>query len=222
MRGIAVFLVALTLLHATTITGSIYSSDTFETVNNTLVRFQGAGEYQVLARDGTYSIDLPQGVYNMTAIYFEGSSLKYFSAETLEVSAESQKFDIVLFDPDWFEGELPALDIDISQEKQPDYSLYIFAAVALAAVAAAAAFLLLRKKEPEKAGEMGAELGAEELEVLKILRENEGRIKQKELRAILNFSESKMSLILTELEAGGRIKRFKKGRENIIKLKKEM
>lgn len=54
--------------------------------------------------------------------------------------------------------------------------------------------------------------------VLSILKENEGRMIQKELREILNFSETKMSLVITELEVLGIVKRIKKGRENILKL----
>jgi len=59
----------------------------------------------------------------------------------------------------------------------------------------------------------------DELKILSILKENDGRMRQKDVREILNFSESKMSLIITELEVSGYIKRIKKGRTNILKLK---
>lgn len=62
------------------------------------------------------------------------------------------------------------------------------------------------------------ELDEDSKRVLKILQEQEGRMYQKELRQILNFSETKMSLLLTELETQGLIKRFKKGRDNLLKL----
>ncbi len=58
-------------------------------------------------------------------------------------------------------------------------------------------------------------------EVLKILKENEGRMYQKELREILNWSEAKMSITITELEVAGLLKRFKKGRDNMLKLLKD-
>ena len=38
------------------------------------------------------------------------------------------------------------------------------------------------------------------------MQDNEGRILQRELRQILNFSETKMSLIISEMEVLGLIK----------------
>lgn len=65
-----------------------------------------------------------------------------------------------------------------------------------------------------------AELDEEAREALKKIRENEGRITQKELRKQLPYSEAKASLIVSELEARGLVKKFKKGRGNIIVLQK--
>ncbi len=53
-----------------------------------------------------------------------------------------------------------------------------------------------------------------------ILEANEGRMLQRELREHLKFSETKMSLLLDELEFNKIVKRIKKGRGNIIKLLK--
>ena len=56
-------------------------------------------------------------------------------------------------------------------------------------------------------------------EVLGIIKNYGGRITQKELREKLSHSEAKVSLIVAELEHLGKIKKFKKGRGNIIVLK---
>ncbi len=80
---------------------------------------------------------------------------------------------------------------------------------------------------PEESGETG---GSEELEtvdaesaipsdlqeVLLIIREHEGRITQKDLRLRLNCSEAKASLMITDLEDRGLVKKVKKGRGNVI------
>ena len=56
--------------------------------------------------------------------------------------------------------------------------------------------------------------------VIEIIKKNDGRIHQKTLRKeMLDVSESKVSLILTELEHKGKIERIKKGRGKIIILK---
>ena len=55
--------------------------------------------------------------------------------------------------------------------------------------------------------------------VLQVMKEQGGRITQKELRKYFPLSEAKVSLLLTELEAKGKIEKIKKGRGNIILLK---
>ncbi|MBI2102232.1 hypothetical protein HYT55_00190 [Candidatus Woesearchaeota archaeon] len=58
-------------------------------------------------------------------------------------------------------------------------------------------------------------------EVLAIIRNHDGRITQKQLRnEMLHLSEAKISLILTELQHKGVVEKIKKGRGNVIVLKK--
>ncbi|MCC4770989.1 MarR family transcriptional regulator [Methanosarcina sp. DH2] len=53
-------------------------------------------------------------------------------------------------------------------------------------------------------------------EVLDVIRGHKGRITQKDLRGRLEYSEVKVSLLLSELEKRGLVKKFKNGRENIV------
>jgi uncharacterized membrane protein len=53
-------------------------------------------------------------------------------------------------------------------------------------------------------------------EVLDVIRGRKGRITQKDLRGRLEYSEVKVSLLLSELEKRGLIRKFKNGRENIV------
>ncbi|HDJ37944.1 MAG TPA: hypothetical protein ENF24_01975, partial [Methanosarcinales archaeon] len=76
-------------------------------------------------------------------------------------------------------------------------------------------------EEPVKRGELEPE-GAESAipsdlqEVLSIIRGRDGRIAQKDLRLRLNCSEAKASLMITDLEDRGLVKKVKKGRGNVI------
>ncbi|MEA1893863.1 MAG: hypothetical protein U9N36_01425 [Euryarchaeota archaeon] len=76
-------------------------------------------------------------------------------------------------------------------------------------------------EEPGDRGELEPE-GAESAipsdlqEVLLIIRERDGRIAQKDLRLRLNCSEAKASLMITDLEDRGLVKKVKKGRGNVI------
>lgn len=53
-------------------------------------------------------------------------------------------------------------------------------------------------------------------EIVNLIRGHKGRITQKDLRRRSEYSEVKVSLLLSELEKRGMIKKFKNGRENIL------
>ena len=74
------------------------------------------------------------------------------------------------------------------------------------------------EKEEETINEK-KELDKELKEVLEILKNYGGRLTQKELREKVTFGEAKTSLIVAELEELGKVKKFEKGRGNIIILK---
>jgi uncharacterized membrane protein len=72
--------------------------------------------------------------------------------------------------------------------------------------------------EPEELETMDAEsaIPSDLQEVLSIIRDRGGRITQKDLRLRLNCSEAKASLMITDLEDRGLVKKVKKGRGNVI------
>lgn len=58
-------------------------------------------------------------------------------------------------------------------------------------------------------------------EIVDIMKDNEGRITQKDLRKHIPLSEAKVSLMIAELESMGVVKKIKKGRGNILILKEK-
>jgi uncharacterized membrane protein len=56
-------------------------------------------------------------------------------------------------------------------------------------------------------------------EIIELLKRQGGRMTQKDLRARLNCSEAKVSLMITDLEDRGLVHKIKKGRGNIILLR---
>ena len=64
-------------------------------------------------------------------------------------------------------------------------------------------------------------LSEDQLEILDVIRSRRGKISQKDLRRRLEYSEVKVSLLLSELEKRGLIKKLKHGRENIVVLTDE-
>jgi uncharacterized membrane protein len=73
-------------------------------------------------------------------------------------------------------------------------------------------------KEVEKTTKQ-AEVSDLAKDVLDFIKKENGRTTQKDIRKHFPSSEAKISLIISELEDNGIVKRIKKGRGNIIVLK---
>ncbi len=75
------------------------------------------------------------------------------------------------------------------------------------------------KEEKPEEKEPDVEHSADLDTIVKIIKEEGGRITQKQIRKSVPLSEAKISLMISELEAKGKIQKIKKGRGNIIVLK---
>jgi len=84
----------------------------------------------------------------------------------------------------------------------------------------------LSEEEPNSLSSDGSEspdagLPDDLKEIIDIIRANGNRITQRELRKKSPYSESKVSLMLSDLEERGLVEKFKKGRGNIIRIPDE-
>ncbi len=174
------------------VSGDIYTSDLNE-LNKTFVKIEGEFSYQLVLDKGNYSVFLPEGDYKISASHFdENGNIALHVEEQVKVGTEDQKIDLVL---------KPVIHPAI-------YIGFIIAVIIIL-------FLLLQKKPIKQVKKQ--ELDDDAKKVMQTLVSFEGRSTQKELRQTLNFSDAKLSLIIAELEELGYIKKFKRGRGNIIK-----
>ena len=81
-------------------------------------------------------------------------------------------------------------------------------------------FILYKKTKKPKIENKVIEIEDDLQNMINIIKENEGRITQKDLRKKINASEAKISLMIADLESKGTIRKIKKGRGNIIILEK--
>lgn len=197
--------------------GEIYGPG-LEKLNRTVITIDGAFSYQLVTDKGNYSIFLPTGQYTISASSPDGA---LYASQQVTVGADDQQLDLALKPKDEL-GILPYL-------------------VAIAAIGIVAAVFLWAKaratpkpKPPDSKPAVATppahaepphfepvprpvELDEDAKSVLRALDSFEGRATQKELKETLRFSDAKLSLILTELEQTGRVKRFKRGRANVVR-----
>ncbi|MBS3139539.1 hypothetical protein J4479_00905 [Candidatus Woesearchaeota archaeon] len=223
---LALLILLLPLAQAATLQGSIYNSD-LELEQDVFLELSTTPAQKLLSKDGTYSFELPNGEYTLTA-------RKGFNDVTEQITiAAGGIFTLDLFLlPDLTEESELLEDtktelVEELTEKTPWWSWLITGILILILLLR---FMKFRKKYGSlrqfraKAQEESAktvENNPQYLEqALEIVRKHDGRIHQKTLRQeLLHLSEAKVSLIVAELEHKGLIEKFKKGRGNIIVLK---
>ena len=213
---------------AATLSGTAYTHE-LEVAKYSLLSIDTAPPQRLLLQEGTYNISVPKGTYNMTVSY--SSKGQAYSDELIVVVTDdgAYNYDFILFPTEGNASTfIPYIDDDIiipdtvSREVGPlPAALLLLALIVLA--------LTLSRRNWWKRGETTAvvaetvetpkELPADLESIITAVREEGGRATQKELRKRIPCSEAKMSMMLTELEAKGRIERIKKGRGNLIILK---
>ncbi|MBU0615490.1 MAG: winged helix-turn-helix transcriptional regulator [Nanoarchaeota archaeon] len=230
MANKGVLLVFLLLLcvcsaEAAILHGAVYDAR-LRPRNDVYVEINSSPSQVFISKEGQYSFVLEPGSYHLNA-YFELDGVEYQANENVAIPRNGYFVrDLVLESPD---GIVP-------DDERNDLSNFFYYGLAALVVALAALAYVFRRRRPR---EIKYEVSYEEPEpkeeepkphlvpqhedkymnqVLEIIKKEDGRTTQKEIRKQMPMSEAKISLIISELEAKGVIKKIKKGRGNIITL----
>ncbi len=217
--------VLLVPVEGATIHGAIYNWENLEPLPKAVVIINTTPEQRLVTEDGTYSFNLSPGNYQIKAYYYKEGKLKLYAEENVTIEREGEYVhDIILFPPLQISVEEPK--VEFPTVESPDHTVEVAAVVITAGTAVLLLLLLfLIKKRTKKVKGLKEKKESEEelpddlIEVIEILRKEEGRITQKELRKRLGYSEAKVSLIVADLERRGIVEKVKKGRGNIIFLR---
>ncbi|MBD3249633.1 hypothetical protein GF336_06325 [Candidatus Woesearchaeota archaeon] len=217
---------------AANIEGNIYSFD-LEKRNNTIVTVDSTPPQSIVSKDSTYSFKLDKGEYTIKAAYTENNTIKESVTENIKIEKDgSYRLDLILF-PDLEEDislleetDAPVIDTGIFNRQMSTFDI-VMLFVALIGFVLIILLLLRYKKmlnqvteEVEKAAEK-TDIYDESRKIVDFIKEQDGRTTQKEIRKKFPSSESKISMIISELEQKDVIKKIKKGRGNIIILKQD-
>lgn len=219
------------ITYAATISGTVYDTE-LEPAENTIIYINTIPKQTIVSKDADYSFNVPSGNYNI-----EAKKGDFYTNETITVDEDGnyvldlilwpsfEEEDEILSNIDTIEEQQESLP-EINSEKQTfNYILAIIAVLILYVlfIKRKKIIMLFRKKRqiktpiknnnPNKNDEGYAE------KIISFLKKEDGRATQKDIRKIIPLSEAKISLLLAELEHDRRIKKFRKGRSNIIVLK---
>jgi len=217
---IFVFVLLVDVCSATTIHGTVYD-ESLRPVKDTVVEVNSVPLQRFIAKDGTYSFNLNPGNYIITAKY-DG----LMARESISIEDDSGDYVIDLFLFPTFEEEeelLNETDFDIGNLYPDEISYTALIAVILVVVALVLFFLFKSKLFKKKSRVEGKEEKREVDDLDKVvdfIKQEGGRVTQKDIRKKFPLSEAKISLVISELEHKGLIEKIKKGRGNIVVLKK--
>lgn len=239
MKQILFMILSLTLLYSTTISGEVFNGDSLKPINSTIITIEEESGHILLQRltDSPYTVDIQPGNYTIRGYHFDNGTLTYYTDYKVQVTSNDMQLDMVLLP---YELQMlspgftppPVVPSGILNENNTGNGntnkigneIYFYPAVLLILIVLVYWFFIRKqnKQHNTKNDTRQDEFEPDEdcQKIIKILRENDGRMVQKELRNIADFSETKMSLIVTELEVSGYIKKIKKGRGNMLKLVK--
>jgi uncharacterized membrane protein len=198
------------------VTGKVYDRD-FQVLNNVVIEIDSFPKQTFVSKDGDYSFTLTSGRYNLIAFYKDLNNSVYFTNKEVLITVSGEYIvDLILDKP--YEGALP----DEFQVRPRYYNWVTYLLIGfLGILVLVLTFLLIRRRSAKKVENVIEKKEETDIDrTLKIIKENDGRITQKELRESLpRYSEAKVSLIITEMESKELIEKIKKGRGNVLILK---
>lgn len=223
------------MISAATLSGNIYDM-ALQKEYDIVVEIDTVPNQLMVSKDGYYSFNVNPGNYTLHAYTSTSETREYIA-----VSDEGEYvLDLVLEDniPASLDGiSLADPDIVVSSSLPADVNknaillavlitLFIVLIIALSVF-----FLVFRKKkhsntnmreasgkpmlDHEKASAETEDVDGYEQKILLMIKK-EKRTTQKDVRKEIPLSEAKISLILTDLEDKGKIRKIKKGRGNVL------
>jgi len=210
-------IIALQLVSAATIKGVIYD-ESLHQVEDSIIEINSSPHQRMLSKGGSYSFELLAGDYTLEASV-QRDFTELYTQENITIS-ENGKYtiDLILF-PDISEQDLDSRieEIDFSAPvKNTPHLYWLGGIIAFLVLCGVFCIQYLRKEKPG----IKEESTKDYLQtILQLLKDHDGRITQKELRKHIPLSESKISLMIAELEHQQKVQKIKKGRGNIIILK---
>ena len=227
-----VLLICVSLVNAATIHGTVYDLS-LRKVGNARIEINTSPKQFLIAQNGSYSFNVPNGAYTIKAQLMQKNTVIASVNESITIKQDgSYVLDLILF-PDVEEG-IGDIDIDVNGDivESGDKGITIGSVilVSIGIILIGLSYFKRHKKHEKEASQEDTMQNEEKTEkseyddleqLITIIKQEGGRTTQKDIRKQIPLSEAKISLMIAELEHKGIIEKIKKGRGNIIILKKK-
>ncbi len=220
MKDLAIIAFMLLMLASTvsaaTIYGTIYDYS-LDKAKDAMVEINTEPKQLYISKNGSYAFEVPIGDYTIESKQYTGNLLTASISENITVKGNgAYVLDLILFPSIDEEGLEENIEVNDPFEERK-----LNTAIILASIIIIIFFAVYYAKSKSKAKVKDEKKEEHDLEkVIKILKEEGGRATQRDIRKEIPLSEAKISLMIAELEHKGIIEKIKKGRGNIISLKK--
>lgn len=202
-------------VYAAYIHGNIYDVSDFTIIKDCVLEVNSTSPIKKVLSSGTYDIEVKEGCYTLHIVCYEqGIKTKEGNASLCLKEKDNITYDILVF---------PVIIDDVENmilhENFSDVNQYVFYTssfnfnyiyLLFVAIIPIIAYYLYRRRKLHKI------LTDDSMKMLLKILKKEQRINQKDLVKAMRLSDAKISLMITELEREGIVKKIKKGRSNII------
>ncbi|MCK4589696.1 MAG: winged helix-turn-helix transcriptional regulator [Nanoarchaeota archaeon] len=214
-------LVLISIAQAATIQGEVYDFYLNKVTQGKATISTEPIQQQVIT-DGTYSFEVEAGEYELIAYQLDDGKIISATKETLHVSKDgTYNIDLILFP--YFESQNILQESEILFQEPEQINLWPFYVALIGSLIVMAglmilAYFKLKNLKPIILPKEEKKLDQELQKVLDYIKKHK-RATQKEIRKEFPLSEGKISLMISELEEKGLVKKIKKGRGNIVVFK---
>lgn len=206
-------------VQAATVTGKLYDKD-FNLLKNSVVEINTFPKQTYVAKEGEYSFSLTTGRFTLTAFHKLKNGTVLFSSKTVLMSSSGTYNVDLILDRPYTGQELPT-ELNHPKVIFGINPMLFYTILSVMAIIILLLIYFLFKKH--KMHVVSEDKLSDLEQFVKEIKEAGGRMTQKDLREkFQKYSEAKVSLVIAELESKGLVEKIKKGRGNIVILKKTL
>jgi len=198
-----------------TVHGFVYNIF-LEELDKVVITVNSEPQQTIVSQNGEYSFNILPGEYTITAEYYTDNDVYETTQEIKITNSGDYQIDLILI-PNLEDTNNIGEEFETPEEpKKKSTTAFVAAIIAILLIIL---YFYFSKGHFIKETELKSETEEKLDKVVELIKQQGGRITQKEIRKKFPSSEAKISLMITELESKGIVKRIKKGRSNIIILK---